>query len=326
MKQTILPVICFFLNITQSFAQQSASYAALIKEAWQLYNAKSYQASGEKYAAAFAVEGDNSKSSDRYNAACSWALAGNKEAAFVQLFKIALEKNYSQYNHITVDSDLDLLHTDPRWQELRTLVKTNKEKAEANFDKPLIATLDSIYQDDQQHRMQLEPLRKKFGPDAPEVKALWEIITQKDSINVLKICKILDTRGWLGPNLIGEQGATTLFLVIQHANLDVQEKYLPMMREAVRQGNTQPGNLALLEDRVALRKGKKQIYGSQVSRFPGTDKYYVSPLEDPDNVDKRRAAVGLGPLADYVLTWNITWDPAAYKLQLPEIEAARKKQ
>ena len=31
----------------------------------------------------------------------------------------------------------------------------------------------------------------------------------------------------------------------------------------------------------------------------------VSPLEDPDNVDKRRAEVGLGPLADYVSNWNI---------------------
>jgi hypothetical protein len=49
------------------------------------------------------------------------------------------------------------------------------------------------------------------------------------------------------------------------------------------------------------------------------------PLEDPDNVDKRRAAVGLEPLADYVKSWDIEWNVEAYKKQLPAIEAKQKK-
>ena len=45
---------------------------------------------------------------------------------------------------------------------------------------------------------------------------------------------------------------TTLFLVIKHANAPTQVKYLPMLREAVKNGNVKAHNLALLEDRVML--------------------------------------------------------------------------
>ncbi|SKB74926.1 hypothetical protein SAMN05660226_02969 [Parapedobacter luteus] len=42
-----------------------------------------------------------------------------------------------------------------------------------------------------------------------------------------------------------------------------------MKREAVK-GNANELDLALLEDRVALRQGKKQIYGSHMGRDPET--------------------------------------------------------
>ncbi len=43
------------------------------------------------------------------------------------------------------------------------------------------------------------------------------------------------------------------------------------MREAVKKGNANSSSLALLEDRVALRKGEKQIYGSQIGRDQETE-------------------------------------------------------
>nr|MBP9924008.1 hypothetical protein [Bacteroidia bacterium] len=69
----------------------------------------------------------------------------------------------------------------------------------------------------------------------------------------------------------------------------------------------------------ALRQGRMQIYGSQINRDIKTQSYYVSPLEDPDNVDKRRAEVGLQPLAEYLLNWNLVWDVEQYKKDLPGI-------
>jgi hypothetical protein len=55
-----------------------------------------------------------------------------------------------------------------------------------------------------------------------------------------------------------------------------------------------------------------------------TKLHYISPLEDSDNVDIRRSAVGLQPLADYVSRWQIKWDVAQYKKELPALEEKLK--
>lgn len=109
--------------------------------------------------------------------------------------------------------------------------------------------------------------------------------------------------------------------MIQHADLEIQQQYLPMMREAAEKGDANGADLALLEDRVALRMGKKQIYGTQIGRDLETGEFYLMPLDDPDNVDERRAAVGLGKLQDYLSNWGLKWDVEAYKKKLPDIEA-----
>lgn len=143
------------------------------------------------------------------------------------------------------------------------------------------------------------------------MKAHWETINEKDARNLIKIQKILDEKGWLGQDVIGGRGNMTLFLVIQHAPIEIQEKYLPMMREAVKKNNAQPSSLALLEDRIALRTGKRQIYGSQI--------------ENPEKVDERRAKVGLGTLQDYISNWNITWDIEKHKEMTEKLEAKKKQ-
>jgi outer membrane protein OmpA-like peptidoglycan-associated protein len=141
--------------------------------------------------------------------------------------------------------------------------------------------------------------------ESKEMRELWTTIHEKDSINTIKVQLILDKYGWLGEDVVGEDGNTTLFLVIQHSHLDVQEKYLPMMRDAVKNGNAEAGDLAYLEDRIAMRHGKNQIYGSQLYTNLKTGKDTLWPIEDYANVDKRRANVGLEPLQDYVSYWGL---------------------
>jgi len=70
--------------------------------------------------------------------------------------------------------------------------------------------------------------------------SIGKIMDRKDSINLIKVMKILDERGWLGKNVVGEQGNKTLFLVVQHADLEYQQKYLPMMRDAVKKRQCKP--------------------------------------------------------------------------------------
>jgi hypothetical protein len=56
-------------------------------------------------------------------------------------------------------------------------------------------------------------------------------------------------------------------------------------------------NYAYLTDRVLLAEGKKQLYGTQFIFSNG--KWRPRPIQDEANVDKRRAEIGLPPLAEY---------------------------
>lgn len=314
-------------NIVKEITQKETvkedreKYGISIKEAWKLYEEKDYENSAKKYKEGFDAMGGKAYPSDRYNASCSYSLAGNKDRAFYHLFRLANDSKYSNLGHITTDTDLDFLHEDNKqWEKLISIVKKNKEIEEKDFDKPLVAKLEIIHTEDQKYRKQIRSIKEKYGWDSKEMKAHWKIINEKDSLNLIEIKKILDTKGWLGEKVIGRKGNSTLFLVIQHSDIETQLNYLPMMREAVKKGNANPSDLALLEDRVALGQGKRQIYGSQIHTDEETKEMYVAPLIDPDNVDKRRAEVGLGNLADYVGHWNLIWDVKKHKERTAKIE------
>ena len=327
MKRIILTAVIGILISDFAFGQKDMTkYKAFIKTADSLYNAKNYKNSEIAYQNAFDSNKGKAYPRDRYNAACTFALAGDSEKAFYHLIYSAEHPRikYKNYNHITTDSDLNSLHKGEQWEKLVKLVKANKDKAEKDLDKPLVAILDTIYREDQTYRRQIGEIEGKYGRDSDEMKKHWELIDKKDSINLIKVQKILDGRGWLSPKIIGNQGNSTLFLVIQHSPLEIQEKYLPMMREAVKNGNAIASSLALLEDRVSLRKGGKQIYGSQIGRDQETGEYFVSPLVDPENVNKRRATVGLGPIEDYISNWNMTWDVKEHIERTEKIEKEKK--
>ncbi|HEX8332155.1 MAG TPA: DUF6624 domain-containing protein [Segetibacter sp.] len=316
-------IVCLF--IVDVVAQTSKGYSENVLRAESLTKQKAYTEAAKAYSEAFAQNDGKATNNDRYNAACVWALAGNKDSAFYHLIRVAEKGGYSNYNHITIDTDLDILHSDPRWNTVLATVKANKEKEEVNYNKPVVAILDTVYKEDQSHRQGIVELIQKLGMQAPEVKERLSQMAKADSINTIKVTKILDEYGWLGRDKVGSTGSLTLFLVIQHAPYKVQKKYLPMLRAAVANKQASASHLALLEDRVALAEGKKQIYGSQVGQDQATGKSTLSPLEDPDNVDKRRAEVGLGTLATYLQNFGITWDLESYKKQLAEDEKKAKE-
>lgn len=297
MKISITLILTFFtLSI---FAQ---THGELIGQANKFYANKNYSESTKAYASAFKIE--EGTYSDYYNAACSAALAGQEKEAFAFL-KISADKGWKGYKHMHKDTDLKSLWEKDAWEPIVAVVKATLDEYEKDFDKPLMAQLDKIRLKDQTLRMLLDDVEERFGGESEEMTYFWEIIQEQDSINELAVLKIIDERGWPGSSLVGGNANTTVWLVIQHAPLATQEKYLPLLKESVKKGESRGSNLALLEDRIEMRNERPQIYGSQISMNKETKKYEVFNLLDPENVDKRRAEVGLGPLADYVSRWDI---------------------
>jgi hypothetical protein len=129
-----------------------------------------------------------------------------------------------------------------------------------------------------------------------EVAAEWHRV---DEDNTRWLGDLLTTHGWPGRTVVGEDGALAAFLLAQHADRapDLQRAFLQALRRAVAQGEGSPAHLAYLEDRVRVRAGQPQLYGTQFTVTGGT--FEPHPIEDPQGLDERRAAAGLEPFADY---------------------------
>jgi hypothetical protein len=308
--------IIFVFNSMFLFGQENIKqYWTLANIADSLYTIKEYKKAVLVYTSAFKTQGGNATLIHRYKIGCAWALANYPDSSFYNLFRAALKGKYSDYQTLISDSSLLSLHSDKRWDSLTDIVKKNFQIVDAKINKPIKKTLDSILIEDQKYRVQMEEQRNIYGPKPEFFYNLKNKISESDRLNIDVVCSILDKYGWLGVDEVGEKGNTALFLIIQHSKQSIQEKYLPLMKQAVKNGKANAASLALLEDRVLIGQGKKQIYGSQIGE-DDSGKYYVLPLEDPDNVDKRRLEVGLNPLAEYAIYWQIKWDVNEYKQKI----------
>lgn len=118
-----------------------------------------------------------------------------------------------------------------------------------------------------------------------------------DQANTAWLTELTARLGWPGRTLVGEDGAHAAWLLAQHADPESQRAFLDLLRAAVAAGEAEPRDLAYLDDRVRMHAGQPQLYGTQF--IGGPQGMRAAPIEDPENLDQRRASVGLGPFADY---------------------------
>jgi hypothetical protein len=144
-----------------------------------------------------------------------------------------------------------------------------------------------------------QALRKELMAGDPIDPGLIERLGDVDADNTAWMKDVVTRHGWPKRAKVGEKAAGDAWLLVQHADHDVdfQEHCLVLMRSAAEQGQADPRNAAYLADRVAMHRGRPQRYGTQFVKQDGAFEPYT--LEDPARVDEWRAEVGLGPLAEY---------------------------
>ena len=152
---------------------------------------------------------------------------------------------------------------------------------------------------------QLETIRERDQKTRTSGDSL-EFATFIDSCNLAQVEALVAKYGWLKRSFVGARGNFTAFLIIQHADLKTQEKYFPLIKQSVEIGESRPADLAVLQDRILMRQGKKQIYGSQIV-FDKAGNQVLYPIEDERNVNKRRAKAGLEPMEEYARHFGINY-------------------
>ena len=176
-----------------------------------------------------------------------------------------------------------------------------------------------IHERDQQIRQELMILQRAFITEqrAELVDSIMMLSEAMDSIDNLNRC-IVDSllrEGW--PEGLSENSSNTLWLVIDHADVDYQERYLPLIEQQVERGTISASDYATLADRIDVRRQRPQRYGTQTGYTQRNDQFfcYVYPVANVESLDSLRLSVGLDSMHIYLaqvsqtLGATVTLDP-----------------
>jgi hypothetical protein len=118
-----------------------------------------------------------------------------------------------------------------------------------------------------------------------------------DERNARRMREIVSEIGWPTRSKVGAEAEHMAWLLVQHAEIEFQRECLPLMtREPA--DEVCPQHLAYLSDRIRVREGKPQRYGTQLQRRG--DGWAPLATEEPETLDARRRAVGLEPISEYL--------------------------
>ena len=235
------------------------------------------------------------------------AARGGVDSLALRYLRQAIREGYLNarfLDFVERDSSLARMRRNTEW----AAAVADGRRRLASIDTVLAAELVALAASDQKNREGIGDIISRFGRASPQADSATRAMDAADAPLLARLRAIVAARGWPGRSLVGDDGAHAAWLILQHAPEDVQRAMLPTVQAAIQKGEGRLGDLALLEDRVAVASGMAQKYGSQIRSSPrGRGLPTLDPISDESCVDQRRAAMGLEPLADYMRRFSVTY-------------------
>ncbi len=255
----------------------------LFIEATDAYRRKDFAGAAERYLRI--IDAGTKWPTVPYNAACCFARLARSDEAFKYL-ELAVQMGWSDAEHIKGDSDFESIHSDKRWDEIVRLCEGQQEKSRESIANPeLYAELMKRMKTDQDARLAKPP------------NVIQMTLIDRDNTAWMK--NVIEKHGWPGYAMVGREGAQAAWLLVQHADRDpdFQRRCLELLKQAHKKEDASADHVAYLTDRVLVAEGKPQVYGTQFHAVNGKQQPF--PIENEAEVDQRRAAMGLEPIAVY---------------------------
>lgn len=159
------------------------------------------------------------------------------------------------------------------------------------YDLQLKEKLEWVFERDQYDRFLWQQAVRRHPADVRRSEKLALRAMQTDSLNLSIVSDVLSSGGFPARNQVGDMASQAVWLVFQHAGLEQQRLFLPQLELAVERGIVAPLFLALLKDRIDVREGRPQRYGTQTDADGR-----LCPLLDASKVNQWRTEAGLPPI------------------------------
>ncbi|WP_295968606.1 DUF6624 domain-containing protein [uncultured Xanthomonas sp.] len=282
----------FVALLAASAAPVSASEPARLDDALAAYDAKDYGTCADTLSRIDAAPAGLPSGADLFYVECL-AAAGRTDAAVAVLDARLAQGRIDVPELMHKDRPgLNRLRASQAWPALLARAETLDAARQARLDQPLRQALLA--------RVEKDQVVRQKAIDEGNTPASWHQTVAVDQDNTAWLKAMVAKKGWPTRTSVGEDGAKAAFLIAQHATLDpaFQEQILALMQAALAQKEADPSDVAMLQDRVLLHQGKPQLYGTQFKTEPdGT--MVLDRTQDIDDLDARRATMGLPPIAEY---------------------------
>ena len=161
------------------------------------------------------------------------------------------------------------------------------------MNETLAAELESLKQRDLETRSKLLAEGRLYGSYEAEMQRVH--VENAEALD-----RIVAQHGWPGISMVGIDACRAAWMVAQHSICTprLQRKFLKLLEEAVGKEDVPAKQAAMLVDRIRFNEDRPQVYGTVLD----WDENGVlgCPLENPEEVDKRRKDVGLPPLQESI--------------------------
>jgi hypothetical protein len=129
-------------------------------------------------------------------------------------------------------------------------------------------------------------------------KEMMQKLSETDTRLTLELKQIIEEKGWPTIALVGIDASNAAMLILTHTPDHAwQRQILPQLQTLADTGKIDPSPLAMVVDKELVAEGKLQRYGSQFKYTNGEIAMYA--VEDPGNLDQRRAKALLPPMDVY---------------------------
>lgn len=304
--------LLLLLSIPSSLIGQSRFFEFL-SIADSLYEINDYYEAAKNYSKAFEENPKIGTKGQYFKAACCWSSSGKDNVEAIRCLRESISRRMYDLKQLDTTSELSNLREQAEWSALRLELITSKQEYENGINKPMREQLLKLQARDQTLRKLFRVAMEELSEDSLGRQYYQELVGREDSICQLEIIDIIEHHGWLGISKVGEEGNRAIWLIIQHAPLEIQEKYAPLMEASVKNGESNAGDYAYLIDRIKMRKGEPQIYGSQYRYDRATRERYFYKIANAEGVNARRESVGLFPIEEYARLIRIEYNPSIWE-------------
>ncbi|MDR1054361.1 MAG: hypothetical protein LBL90_00675 [Prevotellaceae bacterium] len=164
-----------------------------------------------------------------------------------------------------------------------------------------------------------QELRRRYNAcnNEQEESLLLAKRIEQDSIHQTIIFPIIDKMLTGEIKELSNNGWRTCFLVLQHASLDAQLKYIDFITGGLKSGHIYNYEYLVFIDRVYTGLNKAQLFGSQVLALPN-ECYLVLPVCPKAQRDSAFFSIGMDPSLFIVINGSMRYGKPANEYELPE--------